>query len=73
MNIVDKLKENITCCVCSNKEVRESEIIETSGKLMELETPLKCIIIKKFICSKCKESNCNIKLTKVTKINKKAI
>lgn len=61
---MNNFKEQITCNACSNTIMRDTEIMETSGKFAELESPMKAVVIKRFVCDKCHESDYTIKLIK---------
>lgn len=48
--------ERIICGKCKNEYSRDIEALEVFGKHCELDQPLKVIVVKKFKCKKCKET-----------------
>ncbi len=67
-----KYEEVVICGKCSNEYHRDMEIFQTTGKHLNLESPLNVIFIKKFECSHCKETQ-NYKIEIVEKKKKKEI
>ncbi|MFW6008583.1 MAG: hypothetical protein ACOCP8_04880 [archaeon] len=67
-------KEKVTCNKCSTIQEREIESIEITNNYLNIKKPFKCLIIKKFICPECGDSeNYSIEIIKDELKREKAV